>query len=88
MHVSVYKNSPYYNPDAVRNMKCFVDGAEVTKRCYEASEEDGFVKCYVVDDQSQKWVVDPESGEPQTEIIRGSVKLVIHGGENGHEDGL
>ncbi len=86
MHVSVYKNSPFYNEDAVKNMKCYVNGIEVTTRCFEASEEEGFVKCYRVDEASQKWIVDPESGEPQTELLKGIVKLVFTGGENGEQD--
>jgi hypothetical protein len=83
MHVSVYKNSPHYNEDAVKNMKCYVNGVDVTTRCFEASEEDGFVKCYKIDEASQKWIVDPETGEPQTELLRGAVKLEFTGGENG-----
>lgn len=72
-------------PKVARNAKCFVDGVDVSRRCYGADEEKGEAYCYVEQDGHFQTEHSPDCGhDPYTggcqlkrEVLRGRVKLEI-----------
>ena len=76
-HVSVCSESPHYTPQ-VRKMRCFIDGTEVTDRCYEASVPGNFVKVYALDYKGQMYILEDDIAK---EVIKGRVTLYNNKGE-------
>lgn len=78
------------NPKAAISAKCFVDGIEVSSRCFGADEELGEAHCFVVDDKgmiAQYHTPDcvgtnctmdtPEGCHLVREVLRGDVRLEV-----------
>jgi hypothetical protein len=60
-----------FQPKLAMDYKCFVDGIEA-KYCFFADEEEGYARCYVVDKQGRRQMV---NGKPQAVILFGKVEL-------------
>lgn len=65
-HIDVQKDR-----DA-RLYRCWVDGVEVTDRCYAANDEEGWADCYKVDGTGHKFI---ERGQVARERLTGVVRL-------------
>lgn len=76
MRLSVRKDDSGYNPEALDNCRSFVDGVDVTARCYTADEEEGKAWCFKLNELGQKFI-DPETNEPAVEVLSGEVIIVL-----------
>lgn len=83
MRLSVDKNDPGYDSEALKNCRSFVDGVEVTDRCYTADEEEGKAWCFKHNEMGQVFM-DSATGEIVKEILVGDVVIMIGKGINGH----
>lgn len=57
--------------------RVWLDGVEVTSRCFEADEEKGYVLCYVEDEGGHHVFTDESKSELATEILTGAVKIAM-----------
>ncbi len=73
MHVSMYRKNIHYHPGAYR-MRTFLDDAEVTRHCFEADEESGFVLVYKVDHLDK--ICCNRDRSPMAEKLKGTVRLI------------
>jgi len=78
MRVSVRDDDPgfaNYNLE----QKAFLDGIEVTSKCFTADEELGEVHVYKLNSEGKPYF-DPSVNEVPWEILRGDVKIVLDKG--------
>ena len=62
------------NPHIGSNLRCYIDGVEVTTRCYGACEAERWVDCYVLNSDGRVRI--NGTNEPVTERLIGKVLLV------------
>ncbi len=84
MRLSVDKDDPGYDSDALQNCKAFIDGVEITERCYTADEEEGKAWCFKLNELGNKFI-DEATGEAAKEILIGEVIIMVGEGMNGHD---
>ena len=75
MRLSVRKEDAGYDPDTCMHAKVFVDGEEVSSRCFTADEEEGKAWCYKLNDEGEKFVRD--GIKIAEEVLTGEVKIVM-----------
>jgi len=61
-------------PDAQR-YHCFLDGQDISNRCYAADDEEGTAWCYVRDDAGRLVLNAASPAEPLTERLTGTIRL-------------
>jgi len=59
---------------------CFINGEDITDRCYEADDEAGYALCYVIEERyengSVRFKPDPDNPtEPLSERLTGEVRF-------------
>ncbi len=59
-----------------RKARAWVDGVEVSRRCYEADDVEGYALCFV-EDKNGKLIVDPLSHAPKSERLTGNVVITL-----------
>ena len=84
MRLSVRKDDPGYDAEALKDCRAFVDGIEVTDRCVTADEEEGKAWCFKHNEEGRAFV-DDATGNPAEEILTGDVVIMIGKGMNGHD---
>lgn len=80
------------NPELARHAHCFVNGVDVSRRCYGADDDLGEAHCYIEDAQGMTAVAHradcnglnctlgddlPEGCHMLTEVLRGDVRIEI-----------
>ncbi len=84
MRLSADKDDPGYDAEALKDCKSFVDGVEITNRCYTADEEEGKAWCFKLNELGNKFI-DDATGEAAKEILSGEVVIMIGKGMNGYD---
>ncbi len=72
MRLSVRRDDPGHSPEALR-CRVFVDGVDVTNRCFTADEEEGKAWCYAHNDRGQPYA--NSWGKPVEEVLKGKVEI-------------
>ena len=74
MRLSIRKDDPGYDKKA---MGCiiFVDGVDVTNRCFTADEEKGMVWCFKHNELGRSFL--DNSNNPAEEVLTGEVVIVL-----------
>ena len=75
MRLSANALSSFYDPAKVQRAKIYVDGREI-RRCFEASEEEGWADVFAVG-MDGKPLVDETGDRVQVERLRGRVEIII-----------
>lgn len=83
MRLSIREDDPGYDPRAIKDCKAFIDGVEITERCYTADEEEGKAWCFKHNELGEKFI-DDATGRAAEEILIGAVVILIGKGINGH----
>ena len=83
MRVSVRENDPGYE-NYEYGQRAFLNGEEVTFRCFLADEELGEVHVYKLNERGVAYY-DAEKDEIPWEILRGEVRIVLNEFVNGIE---
>jgi hypothetical protein len=78
--------SGHYSPDdpvvqLAQSLRCFVDGVEVTNRCYAADDCEGIAECFAVDDSGQ-YILTQDKQDVVRERLYGTVQFVPKGMES------
>lgn len=71
------------DPKIVIYSRVWVDGVEVSARCFEADDEDGYALCYIHDERTEseiakglsKFKLNEDRTELLTERLEGKVKI-------------
>ncbi len=74
MRISVRKDDRGYDRIAAQGAKVYVDGVDVSCRCYTADEEQGKAWCFLHDERGQLL---REGDSIAEEVLIGAVKIVI-----------
>lgn len=61
-------------PDA-QSYRCFLDGQDISDRCYGADDEEGVAWCYKLDDEGHLMRDNAHPGELLTERLVGAIRL-------------
>ncbi len=77
MRVSVRENDPGFNMRVANRCKVFVNGVDVTNRCYTADEEKGIVWCYKWNEEKRVFL-DPIKNEAAQKTLRGKVEIIVN----------
>lgn len=83
MRVSVKQDDPGY-VNYKPGQRSFLDGEEVTFRCFTADEERGEVHVYKLNERGKPYY-DADKDEVPWEILRGEVRIVLNEFVNGVE---
>jgi len=83
MRVSVRKSDPGY-PNYRPGQRSFLNGEEVTFRCFTADEELGEVHVYKLSERGLPYY-DADKDEVPWEVLRGEVRIVLNEFVNGVE---
>ena len=62
-----------------KDCKIFLDGKEVTRDCYEADDEEGYVKCYKRNDFGDFYIDRHNPDESARETRQGKVEIIKGG---------
>ena len=79
MRISVRKDDRGYDPRAGHGpyVKVYVNGADVTNRCYTADEEKGKAWCFRHNADGQPFPDPKDHEQAACEVLAGAVKIVI-----------
>ena len=76
MRISVRKDDPGFHPKA---MQCtiFVDGVDVTNRCYTADEEQGKAWCFKHNKENRPFLDPDTPNKVAAEVLTGKVVIIL-----------
>ena len=76
MRLSIRKDDPGYDKKA---MGCiiFVNGVDVTSRCYTADEEKGMAWCFKHNELGHSFLDPNNSNNPAEEVLTGEVIIIL-----------
>ncbi len=83
MRLSVKKDDPGFDADT-QHCQIFVDGLDVTARCYTADEEEGKAWCFKHNELGEVFC-DPATDKPAAEVLSGKVVIVLGAEINGYD---
>jgi hypothetical protein len=71
-----------FNDKLAKDIRCvFVDGVDVTKRCFYIDTDAGEAHCFKTDGNN-KFYIDPETDGAAKEILHGKVEVIFKEGLN------
>ncbi len=78
MRLSIRESDPGYDARACQSCTVFVDGVDVTGRCYTADEEEGKVWCFKHNELGQTFVDPDNEDKAAEEVLTGTVLIVLN----------
>lgn len=76
MRLSIREDDPGYDKRAM-GCSVFVDGVEVTNRCFTADEEQGMAWCFKHNEFGNSFPDPDNSNNPAEEVLTGKVIIVL-----------